>query len=189
MPALQYFGRTLWGDVLPELSAGTKRKYFMLGGKGGVGKTSCSASLAVSLAAEGHTTLVVSTDPAHSLSDSLDQASLRAAALRKPLTHCQPCPACSVGGLAAAWQPGCAAHTAALPCPVQDVSGGLPVPVDGTDGKVYGMEIDLEQVCAGWHGAGCPDDCPLCNLLPRATPPSHHAAPCFFSAHSHSRHH
>jgi arsenite-transporting ATPase len=75
VPALQYFGRTLWGDVLPELSSGAERKYFMLGGKGGVGKTSCSASLAVSLAAEGHTTLVVSTDPAHSLSDSLDQAS------------------------------------------------------------------------------------------------------------------
>lgn len=45
----------------------------MLGGKGGVGKTSCSASLGVRCALEGHTTLVVSTDPAHSLSDSLDQ--------------------------------------------------------------------------------------------------------------------
>lgn len=45
----------------------------MLGGKGGVGKTSSAASLAVKLAEEGHSTLVVSTDPAHSLSDSLDQ--------------------------------------------------------------------------------------------------------------------
>lgn len=45
----------------------------MISGKGGVGKTSLSASLAVKLAAAGHTTLVVSTDPAHSLSDSLDQ--------------------------------------------------------------------------------------------------------------------
>lgn len=45
----------------------------MLGGKGGVGKTSCSSSLGVRCAMEGHTTLVVSTDPAHSLSDSLDQ--------------------------------------------------------------------------------------------------------------------
>ncbi len=46
----------------------------MLGGKGGVGKTSAAASLAVKLAEAGHSTLVVSTDPAHSLSDSLDQA-------------------------------------------------------------------------------------------------------------------
>ena len=55
--------------------AGKGRKYFMLGGKGGVGKTSSAASLAVKLAEAGHSTLVVSTDPAHSLSDSLDQAS------------------------------------------------------------------------------------------------------------------
>ena len=45
----------------------------MLGGKGGVGKTSSAASLGVRLAGEGGSTLVVSTDPAHSLSDSLDQ--------------------------------------------------------------------------------------------------------------------
>jgi len=55
------------------LAAGAGRRYFMLGGKGGVGKTSCSASLGVRCALEGHTTLVVSTDPAHSLSDSLAQ--------------------------------------------------------------------------------------------------------------------
>jgi len=46
----------------------------MVSGKGGVGKTSLAASLAVKFAAAGHNTLVVSTDPAHSLSDSLDQA-------------------------------------------------------------------------------------------------------------------
>jgi arsenite-transporting ATPase len=57
------------------MAAGVGRKYFMLGGKGGVGKTSCSSSLAVRCALEGHTTLVVSTDPAHSLSDSLDVVS------------------------------------------------------------------------------------------------------------------
>ena len=45
----------------------------MVGGKGGVGKTSMSASLGVKLAQAGHKTLVVSTDPAHSLSDSLGQ--------------------------------------------------------------------------------------------------------------------
>ena len=47
----------------------------MLGGKGGVGKTSTAAALGVKLAEAGERTLVVSTDPAHSLSDSLDQVS------------------------------------------------------------------------------------------------------------------
>ena len=33
---------------------------------------------------------------------------------------------------------------------MQDVSGGLPVAVEGTEGRVYGMELELEQVhCAG----------------------------------------
>ncbi|XVE68848.1 hypothetical protein DITRI_Ditri09bG0102600 [Diplodiscus trichospermus] len=56
-----------------DMVSGTQRKYYMLGGKGGVGKTSCAASLAVKFANSGHHTLVVSTDPAHSLSDSFDQ--------------------------------------------------------------------------------------------------------------------
>ncbi|PCR91731.1 ArsA family ATPase [Natrinema ejinorense] len=42
------------------------------GGKGGVGKTTCAAATGLSLAAAGRTTLVVSTDPAHSLSDSFE---------------------------------------------------------------------------------------------------------------------
>lgn len=41
-------------------------------GKGGVGKTSIAAATAVRSAAEGKKTLVVSTDKAHSLADSLD---------------------------------------------------------------------------------------------------------------------
>jgi arsenite-transporting ATPase len=56
-----------------EMVAGRERKYYLLGGKGGVGKTSCAASLAVKFANNGHPTLVVSTDPAHSLSDSFAQ--------------------------------------------------------------------------------------------------------------------
>ncbi len=61
----------------------------MLGGKGGVGKTSSAASLGVRLAAEGGPTLVVSTDPAHSLSDSLDQVGLSTSAfLACQTAHC-----------------------------------------------------------------------------------------------------
>ena len=61
----------------------------MLGGKGGVGKTSSAASLGVRLAAQGGPTLVVSTDPAHSLSDSLDQVGLLASAfLACPTANC-----------------------------------------------------------------------------------------------------
>jgi arsenite-transporting ATPase len=45
--------------------------YTMFGGKGGVGKTTCAAGYAVALADAGHETLVVSTDPAHSLGDAL----------------------------------------------------------------------------------------------------------------------
>lgn len=56
-----------------EMVSGSQRKYYMLGGKGGVGKTSSAASLAVKFANHGHPTIVVSTDPAHSLSDSFDQ--------------------------------------------------------------------------------------------------------------------
>jgi arsenite-transporting ATPase len=41
-------------------------------GKGGVGKTTTAAATAVRLARQGRRTLVVSTDPAHSLSDVLD---------------------------------------------------------------------------------------------------------------------
>ncbi len=41
-------------------------------GKGGVGKTSVAAATALKCARNGHKTLVVSTDPAHSLGDSLD---------------------------------------------------------------------------------------------------------------------
>src|SRR5256886_11306263 len=41
-------------------------------GKGGVGKTSVAASTALAIAQRGYRTVVLSTDPAHSLSDSLE---------------------------------------------------------------------------------------------------------------------
>ena len=42
-------------------------------GKGGVGKTTCAAATAVRAAEEGYRTLVLSSDPAHSLADALDR--------------------------------------------------------------------------------------------------------------------
>jgi len=41
-------------------------------GKGGAGKTTCAAAVALALAREGKRTLLVSTDPAHSLGDALE---------------------------------------------------------------------------------------------------------------------
>lgn len=46
--------------------------FMFIGGKGGVGKTSISSATALWLANQGKKTLIVSTDPAHSLSDSLE---------------------------------------------------------------------------------------------------------------------
>jgi len=81
VPALRYFGDTVWRqgrlpawEAMQQPTSKGPRRFYLLGGKGGVGKTSLSASLAVQFAAEGHSTLVVSTDPAHSLGDALAQA-------------------------------------------------------------------------------------------------------------------
>ncbi|MCK5302186.1 MAG: AAA family ATPase, partial [Candidatus Thorarchaeota archaeon] len=44
-------------------------RFILSGGKGGVGKTSCAGAMAILSAKHGYRTLVLSTDPAHSLSD------------------------------------------------------------------------------------------------------------------------
>ncbi|WP_232700999.1 ArsA family ATPase [Halobacterium wangiae] len=54
----------------PGVTTGTA-EYVLYGGKGGVGKTTMAAATALASANEGTATLVVSTDPAHSLSDTL----------------------------------------------------------------------------------------------------------------------
>jgi arsenite-transporting ATPase len=50
----------------------TRPRTILYTGKGGVGKTSVAACTARRLAAEGLRTLIISTDPAHSLSESLE---------------------------------------------------------------------------------------------------------------------
>jgi arsenite-transporting ATPase len=49
-------------------------KLILFGGKGGVGKTTCASSAGLHFAEKDFKTLIICTDPAHSLADSLDQS-------------------------------------------------------------------------------------------------------------------
>ena len=65
-------------NLLPKIG-GVPRLEFsdknlvLFGGKGGCGKTTCSAATGIYMASRGKKTLVLSIDPQHSLSDSFDQ--------------------------------------------------------------------------------------------------------------------
>ncbi|MCB0291832.1 MAG: AAA family ATPase, partial [Calditrichaeota bacterium] len=48
------------------------KRILLFTGKGGVGKTTCAAATGLMAAQAGYKTLVMSSDPAHSLSDALD---------------------------------------------------------------------------------------------------------------------
>jgi arsenite-transporting ATPase len=62
-------------------------KFVFFGGKGGVGKTTSSASYAFYCAGQGLKTLLVSTDPAHSLGDIFEQRIGAAIRELKPKLH------------------------------------------------------------------------------------------------------
>jgi len=63
--------RALAARQPPVLLSGARVVFF--GGKGGVGKTTCSSAFALAAARDGRRALLVSTDPAHSTSDVFGQ--------------------------------------------------------------------------------------------------------------------
>lgn len=77
VPALGFLGSQIFSDESFARLIGFEEevdgpKVVICGGKGGVGKTTTSSSLAVAMAKAGHDVVIVSTDPAHSLGDALD---------------------------------------------------------------------------------------------------------------------
>lgn len=58
---------------LEELFNNKTLKFIFVGGKGGVGKTTTSSAISIEMAKNRGKTLIISTDPAHNLSDAFNQ--------------------------------------------------------------------------------------------------------------------
>lgn len=99
-PALGYLGsQTFFGDenhgfgrLIGSENSSENPKVVICGGKGGVGKTTTSSSLAIAMASAGHDVAVVSTDPAHSLGDALDMDLRGGSLVDVPLFGVVPAP-------------------------------------------------------------------------------------------------
>lgn len=61
-------------EAVSDLQTSDAAEFILYGGKGGVGKTTMAAATGIASATEGTDTLIVSTDPAHSLSDILSES-------------------------------------------------------------------------------------------------------------------
>ncbi|KAL9185912.1 hypothetical protein ACHAXT_003689 [Thalassiosira profunda] len=107
VPALGYLGTQTFDDETYDRLVGfdaqdndpdaNNPKVVICGGKGGVGKTTTSSSLAIAMASAGHNVALVSTDPAHSLGDAIDMNLRGGSLVEVPLFGVPPMPGGSAG--------------------------------------------------------------------------------------------
>ncbi|OGP82740.1 MAG: hypothetical protein A2Z08_08905 [Deltaproteobacteria bacterium RBG_16_54_11] len=71
-------------NALSDLEKGSKQ-LILVGGKGGVGKTTCAAAIALHMAESGKRTLILSSDPTPSLSDIFE---ITVGPRETPIPHC-----------------------------------------------------------------------------------------------------